>query len=1683
MTKKKKRLSHSEKMESLGQMSLFDFGMNDEPLDEVVFSLPDETPETQLNEVYSSQVTDGSKPLVTYEDFYFENSSNEHYQSTPREKLADNITALKLIKELIEVNRPANEHEKQILSKYVGWGGFADVFDRNKVQHDNLRMELKNYLTESEYTSARESVLTAYYTDPDLIKSLYKVLENKGFKGGNVLDPSMGTGNFFSAMPKHLQDSSVLTGIELDKLTGAIAKQLFPNRHIFVKGFEEVELEKGMQDLTISNIPFNDFQIRDTRYSKNYLIHEYFIKKAIDVTKEDGWIVLICSTGFLDKKTSSFRQEISDDVRLVGAIRLPNNTFKRIAGTSVTTDVLFLQKTSQPNKDKSWVTSIYDEELEVFINQYYKMNPHHILGTLDTENYFGKTLTVRPHSEINVLASIEQIGNSMDIEFTEPINNQEHGRTSMSSISLDTKPSFLEELNNKHQDTYRKFSYLEYKGELFYYALDGFEKVTLNKTAENRLKGMIQIREAVLKVIHIQRQADYNEERYETARLEFNQLYDTFVSRYGYLSSDVNKRVMNNDDTLYLLMSCENPHPEIKDEYVKADIFLKPTIRPYEEVTSVATAYEALQHSIMKKSRVDLDYMQYLYEKPKEEILIELRGEIFLNPIHFTGDILEGGWEIRDEYLTGDVKTKLSQAYRYVAEFPEFQRNIDALLEVIPQDLEPSQIEYKIGSTWIPTDVYQEFMNEIFELENYWSRKEIEYERITGNWKLTGYGHTSSLIDTQFGTRRKSPFELFQDALNLLDTEVRDRVEWYEGNETKHKYVLNPKETILARQQQTKLQEAFQNWLWKDEVRTQDLLKIYNEQFNRIVPRNYDGSNLVFNGMNEQFELHSHQKNIVSRILFNGRALMAHEVGAGKTASMITAGMMMKDQGMIRKPLYVVPNHLVADFARELYQWYPSKHVLVTSKKDFARANRQQFVSKIAVGDYDAIIIGHSQFSKIPLSIERQQIMLERELETLRDAIAYARQEDGQSFTTKQLVLAEKKLELRIETLLNQETKDDLLTFEELGVDFLFVDEAHNYKNLHTYSKLRNVAGVSNTSSQKATDMLMKTQYLLEEYNNRGVVFATGTPISNSMTEFYTMQRYLQPDVLEQLGLDSFDRWASTFGEITSSLEITPEGGSYQMKTRFSRFYNLPELMNTFNLVADIQTADMLNLDTPEIETGKAQIIALEPNEVQRELMDEFVERAERIRDGGVDPTEDNMLKLTHEAKLMAIDPRLLSRVDDTFMESKISECALRVSQMYHQTSNNSSTQIVFCDSGTPKEDIFNVYDEMKRQMMAHGVEEDKIAFIHDAKTETQRDVMFEKMRKGEIRILLGSTSKLGTGTNVQDKIIALHHLDCPWRPSDLIQRDGRGIRQGNKNKSVSIFRYVTKGTFDSYLWQIQEQKLKYITQVMNGNALTRSCSDLDETVLTASEVKAIATGNPMIKEKMEVDNEVTRLRMAKQAYEASIHQLKVKIFKQYPQDLKFIDDRLRLINLDLESSEYKDYDTFKITLHHTDYTDMQEAGKELRRLVLSDEKITNYSDYVKIGAIAGYELRVKLTPERPILEISNNYTMKKDLSRNITVLDIEKIVDYIKEIPVIKERFEQKAEEIFADIATAKPQLNKPFELEDRLSEMLRRQVEIDFELNKQNQMESESGNEMDNHEYDDYNYDDLEDDWDIEM
>jgi N12 class adenine-specific DNA methylase len=1599
-------------------------------------------------------------PTIDRIDFTFPEDTKGFYGSTPKEKLHDNLAALNLLKQLESEDRLANSEEQTVLAKYVGWGGLSVIFDDSKDSYREEREELRQLLTDGEYESARESVLTAYYTDPMVIREIYSTLERFHFSSGRILDPAMGSGNFFSAMPEEMRENSSLYGVEIDSLSARLSKQLHQTVHIEESGFENTKFLEGSFDVVVSNVPFADQRITDNKTLDRYYIHDYFIKHSLDLVHSGGIVAVITSSGTMDKKDSYFREELSSQADLLGAVRLPNNTFQEIAGTEVTTDILFFRKKDraiaeeleqEDSKKPEWVETTEvpsgirreDGSLQppMTINTYYDRRPSSVLGSFAFKNFRGGTYTVAPKEgqALQPLLSnqLKQLNGYFISAATAKINLPDvlpDTQQSDLSIDVDAPP----------------YTFIEHGGEIYLHEQGQLVQQELKGVKKKRMVGMIGLRDQVSQVISYQQQIDYDPEVFQEQLKKLNDTYDRFVQEYGYLNTPTNTRLFYQDDRSALLSSIETINKD--GSYSKADIFEKPTIRPIESVKEVGTAIEALNHSLSKYGKINFDYMQRIYSIEIDKIIQELDAHIFVDVETYLNNEKDifSSYVTKDAYLSGDVKQKLYLAQMMVSEESLFEKNIQALKEVIPKDLTVSEIDYDIGSSWLPLDMYHQFIKEVFDIPKPLIDDEtvhVVYNRFSDHYHIEGkgYGNNSILLENEYGTERANGFVLLEKSLNLKTIQIFDQEVKYVNGERVTDSILNIKETMMARAKQEQLHHVFKDWLFKEPNRAEELLKIYNDRFNRIRPRLYDGSYLSFEGMNQDFELRPHQKNVVARIVENGRALMAHEVGAGKTASMISAGIMMKDQGLIQKPMYVVPNHLTEQFGQELLRFYPAKKVLVTTKKDFEKRNRHKFISKIATGDYDAVIIGHSQFEKIPLSKERKEAVIRKELNEVKEGISLEKSQSGQSWSLKQMVSFEKKLKERLKNLQNEDYKDQLLTFEELGVDFLFVDESHNYKNLYTYTKMSNVAGVNTSNSLRATDMYMKTQYLLEKHQGRGVVFATGTAISNSMSELYTLERYLQPDELARMNLTTFDRWASTFGEVVTAPEINPEGSGFRMKSRFAKFHNLPELMSSFSLVADIQTSDMLNLPVPEVQNGKPKLMVSEPSEYQELKMMELADRADEIRTNNVDPREDNMLKITNEAKLMSIDARLLEEQAPIHEGGKLFKCVENVYKIWNDYSETQSTQIVFSDSGTPKPGKFNVYDEMKRLLIEKGIPDEQIAFIHSAKTDLQRERLFDKVRQGEVRILFGSTEKLGTGTNIQDKLIADHHLDVPWRPSDITQRDGRIVRQGNENTEVQLYRYVARNSFDSYLWQTQENKLKFINQIMSGKSIARTADDIDQTALNAAEAKALATSNPLLLEKMNVDKEVMNLQLLKSSWQTNQIALNQRVETEYPKRLDELSALLNHVSEDNQLAAEQLSKEFSIVLNDRVYGDKKEALDVFNALLPS--KFVDFTT-TRLGEYCGFDITATQSQfGQVILTLKNQGAYEVAVERDGKGSFI-RMSNVLKSLPDQLNDLRNEQADLTKKMEQATVQLQKSFDQDQELSELLKQQTAINLRI-----------------------------------
>lgn len=1605
-------------------------------------------------------------PQVAAHNFRF-SEDYDLYPSGAKTKYKNNVMAIKLLKQIELEKRTATPEEQIILACYVGWGGLANAFSSTASGWENEYQELKSLLTDVEYKAAMNSTITAYYTEPDLIRHIYRALERFGFEGGpdrKILDPGMGTGNFYSVLPEQFQESK-LFGVELDSITGRIAKQLYPDADISIMGYEATKFEDNSFDVILGNIPFNSVKIYDRRYNDlNPYIHDYFFIKSLDLAKPGGIIAFITSKGIMDRKDESLREYIARRAEFIGAIRLPNTAFKALAGTDVTADVVFLKKRAHPIElDRtnlpSWIETDLDRSKWIAYNRYFKDNPEMLMGEMvSSRNMYGNedgTACVAPE-DFDLNQHLTQAVDSLYARFTaEPDEEIEADEPEESNAEYEDAPAGT-----------KNFTYVVRNGEIFFCEKDKLIPQPYTGMKAERIKGLCEIRTALLEVINIQSH-EYDPLDLQKAQDTLNQVYDRFVAKYGAINSKGNILAFSDDDQFPLLRSIEDERKD-KTGWDKSAIFTKATIRPFRQVNHADTAEDALQICLNHKLRVDLPYMSFLTGKEPEELVRELDTRIYLNPQKYYGNPLEG-WELAEEYLSGHVRDKLLYARQKAAEEPElFARNVEALEEVQPEPLTPADIEVNMGAIWVPIEYYRQFMYETFQTSGYEKvieggdnrhRIDIEYFSYTTTWRVTNKNAEpdSVMVNQTFGTKRKNAYEIFEDCLNMQSSTVRDRQEYINENGNKSvKYVINAQETMIARAKQQQIQEAFASWVWKEPERRDTLLRIYNETFNTVRPREFDGSHLVFPGMNTEMKLRKHQLDFAARVIYTGTGLAAHEVGAGKTAALIAAGMYLKNLGAIHKAVFVVPNPLVGQWATEFYRFFPNANLLVSTAEDFTPKNRNRYISKIATGEYDAVILAHSQFEKIPISTERQIAMLERQINDIENAIYEIKSENGENWSVKQMVIFRKNLDERLKKLSAEEKKDNLLTFEQLGVDMMMVDEAHFFKNCFVFTKLRNVAGITTSSSQRAFDMLLKCQYLQETNQGRGVVFATGTPISNSISELFVMQRYLQPQELERFGWSYFDTWIAHFAKRTSVLELKPEGGGYRMRDCFVRFYNLPELMAVFREVADIKTADMLDIPgLPAVRTGKAEIVSVEATPAQQAIMADFIMRAEAIRTGRVKPEEDNMLKLTGEARLMAIDPRLI-RPDADGTGSKLSVCIEDVYQVWKDTAASASTQLVFCDVGTPKAGKFNVYNEIRNVLLAKGVPESEIAFVHDATSEAQRQELFERTRQGKVRILIGSTSKLGTGVNVQNKVISIDHLDCPWKPSDITQRNGRGVRQGNENPEIMIKQFVAKGTFDAYLWQIQEQKLRYITQILTGKHIARSCEDVDETVLSAAQFKAAATDNPMVAQKMELENRVTELKILRGAWSNEQLSLERKISTIYPGQIKRYEKEIDQIGEDIKLLNQSAGSDFSIVLDGKRYTERSEAGEAFGLLYrMIKEGAKDDSEEFEIGAYRSFPLYLSVGyVSRLVLRYNHHYTTEVGTSALGAITRIEHLAE---RIPGYLKEAQRELEEVQKQLAVAQQQVGQPFIYEDELSEKVAQLTEINTKLEFESLQESE--------------------------
>ena len=1563
----------------------------------------------------------------------FNLKENEVETVGKKERFRRNIMAIQLLKKCQEENRFATPEEQIILSKYVGWGGLSEAFDENNSAWATEYLELSSVLTPEEYASARESTLTAFYTPPEVITAIYKAMEQMGFKEGNLLEPSCGIGNFIGMLPDTMQDSKIY-GVELDTISAGIAQQLYQKTTIAAQGFEETNLPDSFFDGVVGNVPFGDFKVSDKRYDKHkFLIHDYFFAKSLDKLRPGGVMALVTSKGTMDKETLAVRKYIAQRAELLGAIRLPNNTFKGNAGTEVISDILILQKRDRLiDIEPDWVHLDTDEN-GIKMNSYFVQHPEMILGEMKmVSGRFGMEATCVPYENADLAAQLDEAVANIHGEITE----------------YEAEEELEEEDNSIPADpAVRNFSYTVVDDKIYYRENSRMTPVEVSATAENRIKGMIAIRNSVRTLIELQTE-DYPDSEIKAEQERLNRLYDTFSGKYGLINSRANTSAFSQDSSFSLLSALEIIGEDGELER-KADMFSKRTIKPHTPVTSVDTASEALAVSLGEKATIDMDYMMELSGKSENEIFEDLKGVIFLNPLYEYGNSYEPKYLMADEYLSGNVREKLKIAKNSAELYPEdYKVNVEALQKVQPKDLTASEISVRLGATWLPPDDVQEFIFHLLETPRYaqWNIK-VHFSPFTSEWNIEGKSYDKGNVRAYntYGTSRINAYKIIEETLNLKDVRIFDYIEDDEG---KKKAVLNKKETAIAQSKQEMIKQEFQDWIWSDPERRERLCKSYNEKFNSVRPREYDGSHIIFNGMNPEIELREHQKNAVAHILYGGNTLLAHAVGAGKTFEMVAAAQESKRLGLCNKSLFVVPNHLTEQWAAEYLQLYPAANILVATKKDFETKNRKRFCGRIATGDYDAVIIGHSQFEKIPMSIERQRAILEQQLEEITGGIAELKRNRGENFSIKQLEKSKKSIRQKLDKLNDQTKKDDVVTFEELGVDRLFVDESHYYKNLYLYTKMRNVGGIAQTEAQKSSDLFMKCRYLDEITGGRGTVFATGTPISNSMVELYTIQRYLQYNTLVKNGLQHFDAWASTFGETITAVELTPEGTGYRAKTRFAKFYNLPELMAMFKEIADIKTADMLNLPVPE---AKYHNIAVKPSEMQKEMVASLAERAEQVRGGGVDSSVDNMLKITNDGRKLALDQRMLNDMLPDFEGSKINACVDNIYRIWEENIDKKSAQLVFCDLSTPKNDgTFSVYNDIRKKLIERGIPESEVKFIHEADTDMKKKELFQKTRKGEVRVLLGSTQKMGAGTNVQDKLIALHDVDCPWRPSDLEQRSGRIVRQGNENPQVEIYRYVTEQTFDAYLYQLVEGKQKFASQIMTSKSPVRSAEDIDETALSYAEIKMLATGNPYIKEKMDLDIQVQKLKMLKSNFLSEKYGLEDKVIKFYPQQIAYLKSRVEGLTKDVETAKSHpkpiDEQPLGMMVSGVSYSEKAEAGQA----IINACKSMNSPDAIPLGEYRGFQMELYFdTVQRNYVvklkgETSRDVPLGDDSHGNIVRIDngIERFEEALADTKNSLENTEKQFE-------TAKQEIEKPFAKEEELRAKTARLDELNILLN----------------------------------
>lgn len=1577
--------------------------------------------------------SDGKNYVITDDNFA---------DGTKSERYANNINAIKTLKEIESSNRQATPAEQEILAKYVGWGGLDSYF---KAENN---AQLKALLNDDEYKAALASTLTSFYTPPAVIRAVYNALNNLGFKTGNILEPSCGVGNFMGLCPTNMSDSKFY-GVELDDISGRIASKLYPQANIAVQGFETTNLPDNFFDAAVGNVPFAQLKVLDKKYDKyNFLIHDYFFAKTLDKVRPGGIIAFITSKGTMDKKSSKVRKYIAQRAELLGAIRLPNDTFSKTAGTEVTSDILILKKRERMiDIEPDWVHLGTDDN-GITINSYFVEHPEMILGEMqEVSGQFGAKAECIAYENANLEDLLNEAVSNIDGEYK---------AQAIEKLFEDTEDDEDADLIPATPDV-KNFSYTVVDGDIYYRQNSVMEKQKVNKTAEKRIKALVKVREALREVLNNQLE-DMPDEIIANSQRKLNIIYDKFVNEYGYINSKANMKAFEKDNSINLLASLEKFDSE-KNYKGKSDIFSKRTIQPHKAVDKVDTASDALAVSISEKAKIDLEYMSQLYGKSVDDIIDELKGVIFNVP---GTDV----YQTADEYLSGNVREKLRTALSYSYDKPEqYDSNITALKAVQPVDLTATEIDVRLGATWLPVDVVRDFMYETIGTPRYIRDSiDVSYSEYNSEWRIShkSFDKSVNAVST-YGTKRINAYKILEDTLNLRDVKIFDNV----FEDGKEKRILNKEETAIAQSKQELIKSRFASWIFSDRDRRERLCRLYNEKFNSVRPREYDGSHLIFDGMNSEIQLREHQRNAVAHAIYGGNTLLAHTVGAGKTFEMVAIAMESKRLGLCNKSLFVVPNHITEQMGIEFMQLYPAANILVATKKDFETANRKKFCSRIATGDYDAVIIGHSQFEKIPMSIERQRQIIEMQIDDVIESIAFAQDNNAENFTIKQLEKTKKNLENKLQKLNDQSRKDDVVTFEELGVDRLFVDEAHYYKNLFLYTKMRNVAGVGQTEAQKSSDLFMKCRYLDEITDGKGVVFATGTPISNSMTELYTMQRYLQYNKLVDLGLSNFDAWASTFGETVTALELSPEGNGYRMKTRFAKFFNLPELMSTFREIADIKTADVLDLDVPEVERHN---VLTKPSEQQKEIIAGIGDRADKVHSGDVDPSVDNMLKITNDGRKLALDQRLINPMLPDFEGSKLNVCADNIFSLWDKTKEDRLAQMVFCDISTPNgAGKFNVYDELKAKLIAKGIPENEIAFIHDAKTNQQKQDIFSQVRSGKIRVIIGSTSKMGAGTNCQDKLIALHHLDCPWRPSDLQQREGRIIRQGNKNSLVHIYSYLTENTFDAYLYQLVENKQKFISQIMTSKSPVRSAEDIDELQLSYAVAKALCSGNPLIKEKMDLDIEVSKLQLLKANFLSVKYELEDQIASTFPQKISSAKYNVEKIKSDIELAKSHINDDFALKIKGITYNDKKEAGQQL--LLACDKSIG--SDKVRIGEYKGFILDLRFDAyhsNKYILTLNGSAHYDVELGQDIFG-NVTRIDNVLKSLPGELEKAKNELSKVESDCDSAKEAVNTTFDKEEELNTKLARLKELNTILEVDNSSIKKNEDTADNNE-DDYYY-----------